>query len=138
MRWRGACVQSPRSSRSYGNSSFAVNSVYATPHAASVRGASAMLPGVDLIEDTQGPLAAYPEEEVVKRPTITGRRNLRNFKFRKARTDFETWEQAESALQNGVSVEELVRREFVRTLGEGEVQCAPLPTLLSPFFCGCC
>lgn len=73
-------------------------------------------------------MAAYPPEETVKRPTITGRRNLRNFKFQKPRTDFETWDQAESALQNGVTVEELVRREFVRTLGEDQVQYASLPT----------
>lgn len=123
-------MQSPRSTRSFGNSSFALASQYGTPRANSVRAASSVsgvLPGADyMLDDTQGPLAAYPPEETLQRPTITGRRNLRNFRFHKARTDFQTWEQAEAALQNGVSVEELVRREFARTYGEDQVQCGPL------------
>lgn len=119
-------AESPRSTRSFGNSSFALASQYGTPRANSVRAASSMsgvLPGADyMLDDSQGPLAAYPPEETLQRPTITGRRNLRNFRFHKARTDFQTWEQAEAALQNGVSVEELVRREFARTYGEDQVQ----------------
>lgn len=120
-------VQSPRSNRN-NSGSFMLNSTYATPRANSVRTAasiSGILPAGDMFDDTQGPMAAYPpDEHQVKRPTITGRRNIRNFRFRKARTDFETWEQAEAALQNGVSVEELVRREFARDFGEDQVQCA--------------
>eukprot|EP00892_Ulva_mutabilis_P005047 jgi/Ulvmu1/2914/UM147_0012.1 len=117
-------AESPRSTRSFGNSSF-MYSTYTTPRA-SVRAAnslSGMLPPDQALDDASGPLAAYPpDEDEVKRPVITGRRNLRNFRFRKARTDFETWEQAEAAIQNGVSVEELVRREFARDFGEDQVQ----------------
>ena len=100
-------------------------SVYETPRQ-SMRGASMgsmSLPGVvrDEVED------AYPiDETTMTRPPIAGRRNLRNYRFQKPRTDFQTWEQAESALQNGVSVQELVRREFTSDFGPQSVRCAHL------------
>jgi hypothetical protein len=67
----------------------------------------------------------YPEgdDEVTTRPPIAGRRNLRNWRFEKPRTDFEIWKQAENALQNGVTVQELVRREFTNSLGPQSVRC---------------
>ena len=55
---------------------------------------------------------------------IERRRNLGNFAERPPFTDFEVWRQAEEALQGGVSVPELVRRELQRTLGEDCVECA--------------
>lgn len=57
---------------------------------------------------------------------ISRRRNLRNFESRRPATDFEVWRQAEEALQKGLSVPELVKREFERTLGPGSVECATL------------
>lgn len=56
---------------------------------------------------------------------IERRRNLGNFDERPPFTDFEVWRQAEEALQQGVSLPELVRRELQRTLGEDCVECAP-------------
>lgn len=58
-------------------------------------------------------------------PTVAGRRNLRYFESRPPPTDFETWEQAETALQAGVSMPELVKREFVRDFGPDVITCAP-------------
>jgi hypothetical protein len=57
--------------------------------------------------------------------TVAGRRNLRNFESRPPATDFETWRQAEAALQGGVSTKQLVQREFERDFGPECVQCAP-------------
>ena len=63
---------------------------------------------------------------------ISRRRNLRNYESRRPATDFEVWRQAEEALQKGVSIPELVKREFERTLGPGSVECAPvLPVTVS-------
>jgi hypothetical protein len=71
----------------------------------------------------------YPEgdDEATTRPPVAGRRNLRNWRFEKPRTDFEVWEQAENALQNGVTVQELVRREFANSLGPQSVRCVFVP-----------
>jgi hypothetical protein len=55
---------------------------------------------------------------------VAGRRNLRNFVSRPAPTDFETWKQAEAALQAGVTVQQLVEREFRRSVGPLAVRCA--------------
>ena len=69
-------------------------SVYETPRN-SVRGSmgSMSLPGV--VRDEVG--EAYPDDETaLTRPPIAGRRNLRNWRFQKPRTDFQTWEQAEN------------------------------------------
>jgi hypothetical protein len=57
-------------------------------------------------------------------PNISGRRNLRYFGSRPPATDFNTWQQAETALQSGISIKELVRREFIRDFGADSVQCA--------------
>jgi hypothetical protein len=57
-------------------------------------------------------------------PNVAGRRNLRYFESRPPATDFETWQQAETALQSCLSVKELVHREFVRDFGPDSVQCA--------------
>ena len=47
--------------------------------------------------------------------------------------DFETWQQAESAIRAGCSVKQLVQREFERDFGPDCVQCvsiAVFPSLL--------
>jgi hypothetical protein len=57
--------------------------------------------------------------------SIAGRRNLRNWTSRPAPTDFETWAQAEHALQSGVTVKQLVEREMTRSLGPDQVRFFP-------------
>ena len=49
-----------------------------------------------------------------------------------ARTDFDTWAQAEAAIQAGVSVEELVRREFTRTYPAQDVAAVTIVKNLKP------
>jgi hypothetical protein len=76
--------------------------------------------------NTSGPLATYPDLDhefgAIPKPTsIAGRRNLRNFHMRMPATDFETWKQAEEALSHGVTVHELVRREFSRDFGDDAI-----------------
>lgn len=56
--------------------------------------------------------------------SISGRRNLRNFESRPPPTDFETWKQAETALQAGLSVKHIVASEFNRSFGGDAVACA--------------
>lgn len=96
--------------------------MYATPRN-STREASMPLPGIGKDDDFEEP---YPQDEKsMTRPPVAGRRNLRNWRFEKPRTDFQTWEQAENALQNGVSVKELVRREFTSDFGPHSVRSVP-------------
>jgi hypothetical protein len=99
-------------------------SVYGTPRQ-SIRSSTGHLLSVsgsakDLTEDALE--SPFPEPDQRQRPPIAGRRNLRNFTFQRPRTDFETWAQAENALQHGVTVKELVRREFHQTLGPSAVR----------------
>jgi hypothetical protein len=68
--------------------------------------------------------------------SIAGRRNLRNWTSRPAPTDFETWSQAEHALQSGVTVKQLVEREMARSLGPDQVRFAPVDRAL--WFCHEC
>ena len=98
--------------------------MYATPRT-STREGSMNMSGSGTDDDFEEP---YPHEErSMTRPPIAGRRNLRNWRFEKPRTDFQTWEQAENALQNGATVKDLVHREFVSDFGSQAVRSAPAP-----------
>jgi len=53
-------------------------------------------------------------------PPLQQRNNLQYFQPRPPATDFSTWAQAESAIKQGMTVKELVLREFTRTLPHPE------------------
>lgn len=70
-----------------------------------------------------GPHAHIPEYPPPS--DISERRVLANYEPHPPPTDFEPWQQAESAIHSGVTVHDLVRREFARDFGPHAVQCAP-------------
>ena len=56
---------------------------------------------------------------------INMRRVLANYEPHPPPTDFEPWQQAQEAITSGVSVHDVVKREFARDFGPHAVQCAP-------------
>lgn len=66
-----------------------------------------------------------PPRSEEPRPNLAERANLARYMSRHPATDFDTWEQAEAALDAGVRPKELVFREFCRTFGPENIECAP-------------
>jgi hypothetical protein len=96
-----------------------------TPRASSSNEGGPFASGIE-----HGPQDSAHEASAPPPATVAGRRNLRNFQSRPPPTDFETWKQAEVALQSGLTVKQLVTREFERNFGPDSVQCVP-PLLAS-------
>lgn len=57
-----------------------------------------------------------------ERVSLVEKCSLRYLKRKPAATDFDTWNQAATALEQGVSVHEIVVREYERTYGAGSVK----------------